>query len=86
MRNATLVTHTPVAKATIIFFLSQMAILMASISFTKTTPEGDVHAKHDQQRSRSGGHVSKDLEDMINEVRGFAAERSDLSGYARTVD
>ena len=60
-----------------------MAILMASISFAKTTPEGDVHAKHDQQRSRGGGQVSKDLEDMI---RGFAAERSDLSGYARTVD
>ena len=56
-----LVPHTPVAKATTIFFLFQMAILMASISFTKATPEEDVHAKHDQQRRGSKGQVSKDL-------------------------
>jgi hypothetical protein len=62
MRNATLIPHTPVAKATMIFFLFQMAVLMASISFAKTTPEGDVHAKHDQQGRGSEGQVSKDLE------------------------
>ena len=58
-----LTPHTPVAKATIIFFLSQMAILTASISFAKATPgpEEDVHAKHDQQRRGSEGQVSKDL-------------------------
>jgi hypothetical protein len=64
MRNATLIPHTPVAKATMIFFLFQMAILMASISFEKTTSKGDVHAKHDQQRRGGGDQVSKDLGKM----------------------
>jgi len=50
-----LIPHTPVAKATMIFFLSQMAILMTSISFAKATPEEDVHAEHDQQRRGSEG-------------------------------
>jgi hypothetical protein len=62
MRNPMLIPHIPVAKTTIIFFLSQMAILMASVSFAKATPEGDVHAKHDQQGRGSEGQVSKDLE------------------------
>lgn len=57
-----MVPHTLVAKTTTIFFLSQMAILMTSISFAKAIPEGDVHAKHDQQGRGSEGQVSKDLE------------------------
>jgi hypothetical protein len=35
MRNATSITHIPVAKAIIILFLSQMAILITSISFAR---------------------------------------------------
>ena len=64
MRNATLIPHTPVADATTIIFLSQMAILFASISFkfANGVPEEDVHAKHDQQQRGSEGNVSKDLE------------------------
>jgi hypothetical protein len=61
MRNAILTPHTPVAKATIIFFLSQMAILMASISFAKATSEEYLHAKHHQQGRSGEGQVSKDL-------------------------
>jgi hypothetical protein len=62
MRNETLIPHKLVARAMIIFFLFQMAILMASISFARAIPEEDIHAKHDQQRRGSEGQVSKDLE------------------------
>jgi len=48
MRDAMVVSHTPVARATIILFRFQMAILVSFMSFAKATPEEDVHAKHDQ--------------------------------------
>ena len=55
------VSHTPVARATIILFRSQMAILVNSMRFAKAAPEEDVHAKHDQQRRGSEGQVTQDL-------------------------
>ncbi len=58
MRNATLVPHILVAKATIILFLSQIAILTASVSIVKGVPEEDEHAKHDQERGGSEGQVT----------------------------
>jgi hypothetical protein len=48
-----LIPHMPVAIATIVLFLSQIAILAVSISFEKAVPEEYVHTKHDQQRSSS---------------------------------
>jgi hypothetical protein len=50
MRNTTLIPHMQVAAATIILFLSQMAILAAFMSFVSAATEGNVHSKHDQQR------------------------------------
>jgi hypothetical protein len=44
-----LVTHMPVATATIILLFSQMAILVAFMSFVRAATEGNVHSKHDQQ-------------------------------------
>jgi hypothetical protein len=55
-----LVPHIPVVVATIVLFLSQIAILAASISFEKAraVPEEYVHTKHDQQRRGSEDQVS----------------------------
>lgn len=53
--------HMAIARAAIIFFLFQMAILMASLSFAKAMPEEYVHAKHHQQRRGREGQVSEDL-------------------------
>ncbi len=53
-----LVTNIPVARATIIRFLSQIAILTASVSFEKGDPEEDEHAKYDQERTASESQVS----------------------------
>src|SRR5258708_31786975 len=61
MRNAMAVSHTPVARATIILFQSQMAILVSSMNIANAAPEEDVHAKHDQQRRASEGQVTRDL-------------------------
>ena len=55
------VSHTPVARATIILFQFQMAILVSFVSFTQASAEEDVHAKHDQQRRGSEGQVTQDL-------------------------
>jgi hypothetical protein len=53
-----LIPHIPVTMATITLFLSQMAMLAATISFAKSAAEVDAHAKHDQQRRGSEGKVS----------------------------
>jgi hypothetical protein len=57
MRNAMLIAHIPVMRARITLFLSQIANLMAFISFAKGFPEEDEHAKHDQERRGSEGDV-----------------------------
>jgi hypothetical protein len=51
----------PIAMNTIVFFISQMAILEASISFEKAVPEEYIHTKHDQQRRSRKDQVGKDL-------------------------
>ncbi len=56
-----LVTHILVARATIILFLSQIAILTASVSFEKGVPEEDEHAKHDQERRGNESQVTQAL-------------------------
>ncbi len=53
-----LITHILVARATIIRFLSQIAILRDSVSFEMGGPYEDEHAKHDQERRGSEGQVS----------------------------
>jgi hypothetical protein len=67
MRNAMLIPHTPVAKATIIFFLFQMAILTASMSFGKGYPRrictceapSTAKKKRRPDKQRSGKKVIK---------------------------
>jgi hypothetical protein len=56
-----LVPHMPVAIATMVLFLSQIAILAASMSFEKAVPEEYVHTKHNQQRRGSEDQVRQDL-------------------------
>ena len=49
------VPHIPNAAATIILFLSQIAILVVFMSFVRTAAEENVHSKHDQQRRGNDG-------------------------------
>jgi hypothetical protein len=70
MRNPQLVAHTPVAIAMTNLFLYQMAMLAVPMSECQClgeesciarTPEEDVHAEYDQERSGSNCQVAKDL-------------------------
>ena len=51
----------PVAIATIVLFLPQIAILTAAISFEKAVPEEYVHTKYDHKRRGSEDQVRQDL-------------------------
>jgi hypothetical protein len=68
MITKTLITHVMTAIATANLFLSQMAILNASMSawFRKDSPgengKDGVHAKNNQEGSADQAHVGKDLE------------------------
>jgi hypothetical protein len=59
----------PVAIATIVLFLPQIAILTAPISFEKAVPEEYVHTKRDHQRRGSEGQVRYDLREKGIKMR-----------------
>jgi hypothetical protein len=63
MRNATLVTHKPIAIAITTFLLFQMAMLQThilSLVLSRWMAE-DIHAKHNQEFSSGKGHTFADL-------------------------
>ena len=63
MRNATLVTHKPIAIATTTFLLFQMAMLqihVPSLVLSGWMAE-DIHAKNNQEFGRGKGHIFADL-------------------------
>jgi hypothetical protein len=65
MMNASWVTHVMIARVTTTLFLSQMAMLIGSMSTKLEVMEEqkrlDLRTKHQQQQRRGKGEIAKEL-------------------------